>query len=62
MRALVLGPRILHRDHNVGSAAITRLVNPATLHMTRMDAFSLLVTGKNGQKTPTKNQNLKTVS
>lgn len=62
MRALVLGPRILQRDHNVGLVAITRLVNLATLHVTRMDAISLLVTGKNGQKNPTKKQNLKTVS
>lgn len=56
MTALVLGPRILHRDHNVGSVAITRLVNLATLHLTRMDAISLLVTGNNGQKKPHKNK------
>lgn len=54
MRALVLGPRILHRDHNVRSVAVTRLVNLATLHATRMDAISLLVTGNNGQKKPHK--------
>lgn len=63
MTALILDPWILHTDRKVGSVAVIRLVNRATLHMWPGWIPSVFWSlEKPVKKKPHKKQNLKIVS